>query len=51
MDFTCNGSITIHIGDLIKIGGAAALSKAVTPKESFNEGDKQIDNEGKWRIF
>lgn len=44
------GLLPFLIGDLIKIGGAAALSKAVTPKESFNEGDNLIDN-GKWRIF
>jgi biotin transport system substrate-specific component len=45
------GLIPFLIGDLIKIGGAAALAKAVTPKESFNEGDNLFDSEGKWRIF
>ncbi len=45
------GLLPFLIGDLIKIGGAAALAKAVTPKESFNVGDNQIDSEGKWRIF
>jgi biotin transport system substrate-specific component len=44
------GLLPFLIGDLIKIGGAAALAKAVTPKESFNEGDNLIDN-GNWRIF
>ncbi len=44
------GLLPFLLGDLIKIGGAAALAKAVTPKESFNEGDSLIDNE-KWRIF
>jgi biotin transport system substrate-specific component len=45
------GLLPFLIGDLIKIGGAAALAKAVTPKESFNEGDNQIDSERKWSIF
>ena len=44
------GLLPFLLGDLIKVGGAAALAKAVTPKESFNEGDSLIDNE-KWRIF
>ncbi len=44
------GLLPFLIGDLIKIGGAAALAKAVTPKESFNDGDNLIDN-GNWRIF
>ena len=30
------GVLPFVIGDLIKIGGAAALAKAVTPKDSFN---------------
>ena len=44
------GLLPFLIGDMIKIVGAASLAKAVTPKESFNEGDNLIDS-GKWRIF
>jgi len=29
------GVLPFVIGDIIKIGGAAALAKAVTPKDSF----------------
>jgi len=31
------GAIPFMIGDLFKIGGAAALTKAITPKEAYNE--------------
>lgn len=44
------GLLPFIIGDIIKIGGAAALTKAVLPKESFKEGE-EFDNTGSWRIF
>jgi len=44
------GIIPFIIGDLFKIGGAAALTKSITPKETFsNEAD--MESSGKWRIF
>ena len=49
------GLIPFIVGDLIKIGGSAALTKVVTPKEDFSRGGLQgeVDgeNSGKWRIF
>jgi len=44
------GLLPFIFGDVLKIGGAAALSKALTPKESSN-GKNPIDNEDKWKIF
>ncbi len=44
------GLLPFIIGDILKIGGAAALAKALTPKESFN-GENSIDNEDKWKMF
>jgi biotin transport system substrate-specific component len=35
------GVIPFLAGDLVKIGGSAALAKAITPKESFN-GDRKV---------
>ena len=32
------GLLPFIVGDVIKIGGAAALAKAVTPKEPFTQG-------------
>ena len=44
------GLLPFIIGDILKIGGAAALTKALIPKESFN-GENSIDNEDKWKMF
>lgn len=44
------GVIPFIIGDLIKIGGAAALTKSITPKESFG-GEVDIKEAANWRIF
>ncbi|HEX7467428.1 MAG TPA: biotin transporter BioY [Methanobacterium sp.] len=44
------GLLPFIVGDIVKIGGVAALAKAVIPKESFN-GENPIDNEGKWKII
>ena len=43
------GLLPFILGDIIKIGGAAAFAKAVTPKESFTEN--RVDDEGNWKIF
>lgn len=45
------GLLPFLVGDIIKIGGAAALAKALTPKESFSEGENRVDNAGNWKIF
>ncbi len=45
------GLLPFLVGDLIKIGGAAALAKAVTPKKSFIEGENRVDNAENWKIF
>jgi biotin transport system substrate-specific component len=45
------GLLPFLVGDIIKIGGAAALAKAVTPKESFTEGENRVDKTGNWRMF
>lgn len=42
------GAIPFIVGDLFKIGGAAALTKLVTPKKDFN--GEEIGN-SKYRIF
>lgn len=44
------GLIPFIVGDLIKIGGAAALTKAITPKESFGE-EVDIKEAANWRLF
>ena len=44
------GLLPFIVGDIVKIGGVAALAKAVIPKESFN-GENIIDNEGKWKMI
>ena len=44
------GLFPFIVGDIVKIGGVAALAKVVMPKESFN-GENPIDNEGKWKII
>ena len=36
------GLLPFIIGDMIKIGGAAALAKAITPKEPFNDGENLL---------
>ncbi len=43
------GLLPFVIGDIIKIGGAAALAKAVVPKEPFTENN--VENAGNWKIF
>jgi biotin transport system substrate-specific component len=45
------GLLPFIVGDIVKIGGAAALAKAVTPKEPFTESENRVDNEGSWKIF
>lgn len=40
------GAIPFIVGDLFKIGGAAALTKLVTPKKDFN--GEEIDNSKYW---
>jgi biotin transport system substrate-specific component len=45
------GLLPFLVGDIVKIGGAAALAKALTPKESFSEGENRVDNAGNWKIF
>jgi biotin transport system substrate-specific component len=45
------GLLPFLVGDVIKIGAAAALAKAVTPKEPFTEGENRVDNTGTWRMF
>lgn len=37
------GVLPFLAGDLVKIGGAAALTKAVTPKEPFNGGEVDFE--------
>jgi biotin transport system substrate-specific component len=44
------GFIPFIVGDLVKIGGAAALTKAITPKESFGE-EVDIKEAANWRLF
>jgi biotin transport system substrate-specific component len=44
------GLIPFLVGDIIKIGGAAAFTKAVTPKKPFLEGEQRVDK-GNWKIF
>jgi biotin transport system substrate-specific component len=44
------GLLPFIVGDVIKIGGAAALGKAVTPKEQFTPGENRLEN-GNWRMF
>ena len=44
------GVLPFIIGDLMKIGGAAALTKAVTPKEAFGE-EVDIKEAASWRLF
>ncbi len=44
------GVLPFIFGDILKIGGAAALADALTPKESFN-GKNPVDNEDRWKIF
>ena len=46
----CMGTIPFVIGDVTKIMVAAALTKAITPKESYN-GEVDAKREKKWRIF
>jgi biotin transport system substrate-specific component len=36
------GLFPFIIGDIIKIGGAAAISKAIMPKEPFNDGENSV---------
>jgi len=43
------GLLPFILGDIVKIGGAAALAKAVMPKKSFTEN--RVDNERNWKIF
>lgn len=45
------GLLPFLIGDIIKIVGASAFTKAVTPKESFNHGENQVENGEKWKVF
>jgi biotin transport system substrate-specific component len=44
------GLLPFLIGDLVKIGGAAAFTKAITPKESFN-GEVDGDGTPRWKWF
>ena len=44
------GVLPFLIGDLIKIGGIAALTKVVTPKEAFGE-EVDIKEAASWRLF
>lgn len=44
------GFIPFIVGDLFKIGGAAALTKAITPKEAFN-GEADIGDHRNSKIF
>ncbi len=44
------GTIPFVIGDITKIVGAAALAKAITPKEAYN-GEVDAERAKKWRIF
>jgi biotin transport system substrate-specific component len=44
------GVIPFIGGDLIKIWGAAALTKTITPKEAFN-GEVDVEKAKKWRVF
>ena len=44
------GFIPFIVGDLVKIGGAAALTKAITPKESFGD-EVDINKAANWRLF
>ena len=44
------GVLPFIIGDLAKIGGAAALTKAITPKEAFGE-EVDIQEATSWRLF
>ena len=45
------GVLPFIVGDIIKIGGAAAIAKAITPKEPFNGGENSVDNDRKWKIL
>ncbi len=45
-DLLLMGAIPFVIGDLFKIGGAAALTKAITPKKSIN--GEEIGNSRYW---
>jgi biotin transport system substrate-specific component len=44
------GVLPFVIGDLMKIGGAAALTIAITPKEAFG-GEVDVKEAGNWRLF
>lgn len=44
------GLVPFIIGDLIKIGGAAGLTKAITPKEPFND-EIDIEAAKSWKVF
>jgi biotin transport system substrate-specific component len=44
------GVLPFVIGDLMKIGGAAALTKIITPKESFCD-ETDIKEAANWRLF
>jgi len=44
------GVLPFVIGDLMKIGGAAALTKVITPKESFGK-EVDIKEAINWRLF
>ncbi|MBM4241525.1 MAG: biotin transporter BioY [Euryarchaeota archaeon] len=38
------------IGDLVKIWGAATVTKAITPKQAFN-GEVDVERARKWQLF
>jgi biotin transport system substrate-specific component len=44
------GVLPFVIGDIMKIGGAAALTKAITPKKAFGE-EVDVKKAANWRIF
>lgn len=44
------GVLPFIIGDLMKIGGASALTKVITPKKSFGE-EMDIKEAATWRLF
>jgi len=44
------GLLPFLIGDLIKIGGAAGIAKAIMPKESYTNGDNPVDKSRNWRM-
>lgn len=44
------GLIPFMGGEIVKIAGAAAVAKAITPKEAFN-GEADVEKRGSWKIF